>query len=142
MPRMIAVQSEGCAPMVKAWKEGAKYADFWENAETEASGIRVPSALGDFLILRAVRESGGFAIAVSDEDILTTASEIGHRDGFLMCPEGAATAAAYRSAIDSGLISGDETAVLFNTATGLKYPMPEVTSVVDKDGDIEFGRFL
>ena len=142
MPRMIAVQSDGCAPMVKAWKEGAEYADFWENAETEASGIRVPSALGDFLILRAVRESGGFAIAVSDEDILRTAAEIGHRDGFLMCPEGAATAAAYRSAIDLGLISGDETAVLFNTATGLKYSMPEVTSRVNKDGEIDFGRFL
>jgi len=142
MPRMVAVQSEGCAPMVKAWEEGAEYAEFWENAETEASGIRVPAALGDFLILRAVRESGGFAIAVSDEDILRTAAEIGHRDGFLMCPEGAATAAAYRSAIDSGLISGDETAVLFNTATGLKYSMPEVTSRVDKDEEIDFGRFL
>ncbi len=142
MPRMVAVQSEGCAPMVKAWEEGAEHAEFWENAQTEASGIRVPAALGDFLILRAVRESRGFAIAVSDEDILRTAAEIGHRDGFLMCPEGAATAAAYRAAIDSGLISGDETAVLFNTATGLKYPMPEVTSRVDKDEEIDFGRFL
>ena len=94
MPRMIAVQSDGCAPIVKAWEEGADHAEFWENAETEASGIRVPSALGDFLILRALRESGGFAIAVSDEDILRTAAEIGHRDGLLMCPEGAATAAA------------------------------------------------
>lgn len=142
MPRMIAVQSEGCAPMVKAWEEGAEYAEFWENAETEASGIRVPSAIGDFLILKAVRESGGFAISVSDEEILATAAEIGHRDGLLMCPEGAATAAAYRSAIDSGLITGDETAVLFNTATGLKYPMPEVTSRVNKDDEIEFGKFL
>jgi len=139
---MIAVQSEGCAPMVKAWEEGAEYAEFWENAETEASGIRVPSAIGDFLILKAVRESGGFAISVSDEEILATAAEIGHRDGLLMCPEGAATAAAYRSAIDSGLITGDETAVLFNTATGLKYPMPEVTSRVNKDDEIEFGQFL
>ena len=142
MPRMIAVQSDGCAPIVKAWDEGADHAEFWENAETEASGIRVPSALGDFLILRALRESGGFAIAVSDEDILRTAAEIGHRDGLLMCPEGAATAAAYKSAIDSGLISGDETAVLFNTATGLKYPMPEVTLRVNKDEEIEFGQFL
>ena len=142
MPKMIAVQADGCAPIVKAWEEGKEFAEFWENAETEASGIRVPSALGDFLILRAVRESGGFAISVSDEDILRTAAEIGNRDGFLMCPEGAATAAAYRSAIDSGLISGDETAVLFNTATGLKYPMPEVTSRVDKNEEIEFKRFL
>ena len=142
MPRMVAVQSDGCAPIVKAWDEGADHAEFWENAETEASGIRVPSALGDFLILRALRESGGFAIAVSDEDILRTAAEIGHRDGLLMCPEGAATAAAYKSAIDSGLISGDETAVLFNTATGLKYPMPEVTLRVNKDEEIEFGQFL
>ena len=142
MPRMIAVQSDGCAPIVKAWDEGADHAEFWENAETEASGIRVPSALGDFLILRALRESGGFAIAISDEEILRTAAEIGHRDGLLMCPEGAATAAAYKAAIDSGLISGDETAVLFNTATGLKYPMPEVTLRVDKDEEIEFGQFL
>ncbi len=142
MPRMIAVQSDGCAPIVKAWDEGADHAEFWENAETEASGIRVPSALGDFLILRALRESGGFAIAISDEEILRTAAGIGHRDGLLMCPEGAATAAAYKSAIDSGLISGDETAVLFNTATGLKYPMPEVTLRVNKDEEIEFGQFL
>ena len=142
MPRMIAVQSDGCAPIVKAWDEGADHAEFWENAETEASGIRVPSALGDFLILRALRESGGFAISISDEEILRTAAEIGHRDGLLMCPEGAATAAAYKSAIDSGLISGDETAVLFNTATGLKYPMPEVTLRVNKDEEIEFGQFL
>ena len=142
MPRMVAVQSDGCAPIVKAWEEGADHAEFWENAETEASGIRVPSALGDFLILRALRESGGFAIAISDEEILRTAAEIGHRDGLLMCPEGAATAAAYKSAIDSGLISGDETAVLFNTATGLKYPMPEVTLRVNKDEEIEFGQFL
>ena len=142
MPRMVAVQSDGCAPIVKAWEEGADHAEFWENAETEASGIRVPSALGDFLILRALRESEGFAIAISDEEILRTAAEIGHRDGLLMCPEGAATAAAYKSAIDSGLISGDETAVLFNTATGLKYPMPEVTLRVNKDEEIEFGQFL
>ena len=142
MPRMVAVQSDGCAPIVKAWDEGADHAEFWENAETEASGIRVPSALGDFLILRALRESEGFAIAISDEEILRTAAEIGHRDGLLMCPEGAATAAAYKSAIDSGLISGDETAVLFNTATGLKYPMPEVTLRVNKDEEIEFGQFL
>ena len=142
MPRMIAVQSDGCAPMVKAWEEGAEYAEFWENAETEASGIRVPSALGDFLILKAVRESGGFAISVSDDDILATAAEIGHRDGFLMCPEGAATAAAYMSAVKSGLITGDETAILFNTATGLKYPMPEVTSRVDKNEEIDFGQFF
>ena len=142
MPRMIAVQSDGCAPMVKAWEEGAEYAEFWENAETEASGIRVPSALGDFLILKAVRESGGFAISVSDDDILATAAEIGHRDGVLMCPEGAATAAAYMSAVKSGLITGDETAILFNTATGLKYPMPEVTSRVDKNEEIDFGQFF
>lgn len=142
MPRMIAVQSDGCAPIVKAWEDGVEFAEFWENAETEASGIRVPSALGDFLILRAVRDSGGFAIAVSDEEILRTVAEVGQRDGFLMCPEGAATAAAYKSAVDSGLISGDETAVLFNTATGLKYSMPEVTSRVDKNEEIEFEKFL
>ena len=141
LPRMVAVQSTGCAPMVKAWEQGLEFAEFWENAETDASGIRVPAALGDFLILRAVRESGGFAIAVSDEDIHRMAEGIGREEGLLMCPEGAATAAACKVALERGLIGLDDTVVLFNTATGLKYPMPEVVSAIDKDSDIDYQMF-
>ena len=141
LPRMVAVQSTGCAPMVKAWEEGLEFAEFWENAETDASGIRVPAALGDFLILRAVRESGGFAIAVSDEDIHIMAEGIGREEGLLMCPEGAATAAAYKVALERGLISVDDTVVLFNTATGLKYPMPQVASTINKDSKIDYRMF-
>ena len=127
--------------MVKAWEEGLEFAEFWENAETDASGIRVPAALGDFLILRAVRESGGFAIAVSDEDIHIMAEGIGREEGLLMCPEGAATAAAYKVALERGLISVDDTVVLFNTATGLKYPMPQVASTINKDSKIYYRVF-
>jgi len=141
LPRMVAVQSTGCAPIVKAWEEGTEFAEFWENAETDASGIRVPAALGDFMILKAVRESGGFAIAVSDEDIHRMVEGIGHEDGLLLCPEGAATAAACKVALERGLISVDDTVVLFNTATGLKYPMPEVTSLIDKDTEIDYRMF-
>ena len=131
LPRMVAVQSTGCAPIVKAWKEEKEFADFWEGAETISSGIRVPSALGDFLILEAVRSSGGFAISVTDEETLKIQNEIGKRDGFLMCPEGAATAVAYQKSIDEGLVSPEDHVVLFNTATGLKYPLPEVISRID-----------
>src|SRR4029077_3090369 len=90
-PRMVAVQAEGCAPMVRAWEKGDEHAPRFENAHTIASGIRVPQAVGDFLILRAVRESGGFAIAVSDEAIQAGVNEVAREEGFLMCPEGGAT---------------------------------------------------
>ena len=141
LPRMVAVQSTGCAPIVKAWEEGTEFAEFWENAETDASGIRVPAALGDFMILKAVRESGGFAIAVSDENIHRMVEGIGHEDGLLLCPEGAATAAACKVALERSLLSVDDTIVLFNTATGLKYPMPEVTSLINKDTEIDYRMF-
>ena len=131
-PRMVAVQSTGCAPIVRAWEDGSEFAEFWDGAETISSGIRVPSALGDFLILEAVRSSGGFAIAVSDTDTLEIQREIGMNDGFLLCPEGAATAVAYQKSIELGMVSPDDRVVLFNTATGLKYPLPEVDSRIDK----------
>ena len=131
-PRMVAVQSTGCAPIVRAWEDGSEFAEFWDGAETISSGIRVPSALGDFLILEAVRSSGGFAIAVSDTDTLEMQREIGINDGFLLCPEGAATAVAYQKSIELGMVSPDDRVVLFNTATGLKYPLPEVDSRIDK----------
>ncbi len=132
-PRMVAVQAEGCAPIVKAWEAGDEHAPLWENAHTVAAGIRVPVAIGDFLILRAVRESGGFAIAVSDEAILDAQARIGREDGFLLCPEGAATAAAYYEARARGLVSKSDRAVLFNCGSGLKYPMPPADAAIKKD---------
>lgn len=141
LPRMVAVQATGCAPIVRAWKEGEEHAPLWQDAHTVAAGIRVPVAVGDFLILRAVRESGGFAMAVSDEDIMAMRDAIAADEGFLLCPEGAATAVAYRRALEQGLISKDDRAVLWNCATGLKYPMPPVEKKIDKDAGIDFKRF-
>jgi threonine synthase len=137
-PRMVAVQAEGCAPIVKAFEEGEEHAPRWEDAHTIAAGIRVPRAVGDFLILRAVRESGGFAMAVSDEELTEAVSEAAREDGLLLCPEGGATLAAYKKARASGLVAPDEQAVLFNCATGLKYPMPDRSSRIDRHGPIEF----
>ena len=128
--------------MVKAWKEGVEHADYWEGAETEASGIRVPAAIGDFLILRAVRESQGFAIAVSDEELMEARDRIGREDGLLLCPEGAATFVAWEQALEQGLVSKDDRVILFNTATGLKYPMPEVTERIDKDAPFDASLFV
>jgi threonine synthase len=106
-PRMVAVQAAGCAPMVRAYEAGEEHAPRWENAATIASGIRVPQAVGDFLILRAVRESNGFAIAVSDEAITEALDEAAREEGFLMCPEGAATYAAWNCALPSSSGSSD-----------------------------------
>ncbi len=123
-PRMVAVQAAGCAPIVEAWRRGDEHAPRWDNADTVAAGIRVPGAIGDFLILRAVRESGGFAIAVSDEDILAGRDQIAREDGLLLCPEGAATLAACAKARADGLVTPSDRVVLFNCASGLKYPLP------------------
>ncbi|HBO52949.1 MAG TPA: threonine synthase [Planctomycetes bacterium] len=131
LPRMVAVQSSGCAPMVRAFEAGLEHAEPWEDAATVAAGIRVPAAVGDFLILRAVRESGGFAVAVNDESIIEARDRAAADSGFLMCPEGAATLAAYLQEVESGRIRPDESAVLFNCATGLKYPMPPAAERLD-----------
>jgi len=125
-PRMVAVQAEGCAPIVKAFDEGTRHAEPWADASTIASGIRVPAAVGDFLILDAVRESGGFAVAVSDDAINAAHQECAKTEGILLCPEGAATLAALIQELASGRIRSDEQVMLFNCATGLKYPMPSV----------------
>jgi len=137
-PRMVAVQATGCAPIVKAYEEGAEHAPLWENAHTIASGMRVPIAVGDFLILRAVRDSGGFAIAVPDEEILAAREEVARAEGLLLCPEGAATVAAYKRALADGRVGTDEQVVLYNCATGLKYPLPKVTRRLDKNGPIDY----
>jgi threonine synthase len=138
-PRMIAVQAEGCAPIVKAWEDGEEHAPRWEDAATVAAGIRVPRAVGDFLILRAVRESGGVAMAVSDAELTECVDQAARLDGFLLCPEGGATLAAWRRAVATGLVGKDEQAVLFNCATGLKYPLPEAPQTLDRHRPVDFG---
>jgi threonine synthase len=137
LPRLVAVQSTGCAPIVRAFDEGATHARPWENAHTIASGIRVPAALGDFLILRALRETGGFAIAVPDEDIERARQQAGEKDGLLLSPEGAATYAAYLKAAARGQVRPTDEVVLFNCASGLKYPMPQVTAHMDVNRPFE-----
>lgn len=122
-PRMVAVQATGCAPMVRAWEQGDEFAERWEDPATVATGIRVPKAVGDFLILRAVRESGGFAIAVDEEAIHAALGEAAREDGMLLCPEGAAVLAGWRLALERGLVGRDERVVLFNCAAGNKYPL-------------------
>ena len=120
-PRMYAVQAEGCAPMVKAFSEGLEAAPFWEGADTHAHGLRVPSALGDFLILRALRESHGAGMAVSEEEILQGVRDASSTDGLFVAPEGGACVAAARKLKASGHLSPDDSIVLFNTGTGYKY---------------------
>lgn len=125
LPRMVAVQAEGCAPIVRAFESGARHAETWVDAHTVAAGIRVPAAIGDFLVLDAVRESGGFAAAVTDEHIDDARARVARDDGLLLCPEGAATLAAYENALTKGDVSTGDRVLLFNCATGLKYPLPE-----------------
>ena len=120
-PRMYAVQAEGCAPIVKAFEEGAEEAPMWPNAQTHAHGLRVPKALGDFLILRAVRASHGAAVAVSEAEIIAGVKEAASAEGVFLCPEGGACVAALRKLKISGHVSPDDTVVVFNTGTGFKY---------------------
>ena len=140
-PRMVAVQASGCAPMVRAYEAGVEHAARWEDAHTIASGIRVPQAIGDFLILRAVRESKGFAIAVDDEKISSALNEVAREEGLLLCPEGAATYAAYKQSLSDGRVTKNDRVMLFNCATGLKYPLPPVTRTLDRLQPIDFGQF-
>ena len=125
LPKMIAVQASGCAPIVQAWQQGARHAELWQDARTFAAGIRVPAAVGDFLILDAVRQSGGWATAIDDEVITRARDRVAARTGNLLCPEGAATFAAWEQAVARGDLAADAEAVLFNCATGLKYPLPD-----------------
>jgi threonine synthase len=120
-PRMVAVQAEGCAPIVKAFLAGAPDAPLWEGARTHAHGIRVPKALADFLILRAIRESRGTAVAVSESQIVRGVKDAGAAEGIFMAPEGGACVAALRRLQASGELRPDERVVVFNTGTGLKY---------------------
>lgn len=120
-PRMVTVQSEGCAPIVKAFHEGQEFAELWPNARTIADGLRVPVAVGDFLILRALRESNGTAVAVSDEVMMEYTNLLGAMTGIFAAPEGGACLAAQVQLLNNGWIAPDESVVLFNTGTGAKY---------------------
>ena len=124
-PRMYAVQASGCAPIVRAFERGDEFAERWEGAATVATGIRVPSAVGDFLILRAVRESGGAAIAVEEDAILRAVEDVARDDGMLLCPEGGAVLPGWRYALERGLVARDESVLLFNCANGNKYPLAD-----------------
>ena len=120
-PRMVTVQSSGCAPMVKAFHEGKEFAEMWNGAKTIADGLRVPAAVGDFLILRAIRESNGTAVAVDDDQIFESTNEIGRTQGIFAAPEGGATLAALKALLKNRWIKPNESVVLFNTGSGHKY---------------------
>jgi threonine synthase len=139
-PKMIAVQAAGCAPIVRAFEGNERHAKLWENAHTLAAGIRVPAAIGDFLILDAVRNSSGFAMAVEDAAITAALDEVAREEGFLMCPEGAATYAAWKQALQDGRVKKSDRVVLWNCAAGLKYPMPDGGLPLDRHGPIDYAR--
>ncbi|HEV8428168.1 MAG TPA: threonine synthase [Pyrinomonadaceae bacterium] len=120
-PRMVTVQAAGCAPIVRAFAEGKRFADEFPNAATTASGLRVPKAIGDFLILDALRDSGGTAVSVTDEELLAATREIGAAEGIFCAPEGAACVPALRKLIESGDVNQGDCVVLFNTGSGVKY---------------------
>ena len=122
LPRLVAVQSEGCAPIVKAFEEGKTESEFWENSTTHAFGINVPKAIGDFLVLDAIYQTNGCAIAVSEEEIRTFQREVAVREGQFVCPEGAATFAAAKQLKEHNWIREDEKVICLNTGLGIKYP--------------------
>jgi threonine synthase len=120
-PRMVSVQADGCAPIVRAFESGADKAAAWANAVTIADGLRVPRAIGDFLILRAIRESVGTAVAVSDSEMVEGMLTMGRTEGISAAPEGGATVGALRRLLSTGPIQASESVVLFNTGGALKY---------------------
>src|SRR5262249_16525403 len=120
-PKMIAVQAAGCAPVVSAFDRNAEFSEFWENAATVASGLRVPKALGDFLVLQAVRDSGGTAVAVADEEMMIAAEELASREGLFIAPEGGACLAALKKLRHMGFLTKKDRILIYNTGSGYKY---------------------
>ena len=137
-PRMVAVQSETCAPIVRAFDQGDEHASPWVGGYTSVPGLRVPATVGDFLILRALRDSDGFAIAIADSDVENARLAMARADGILLCPETAATLVAANKAVRDGRISKHERIVLFNCASGLKYPMPPVHAKLNRHEPINY----
>jgi threonine synthase len=121
MPRMVSVQAGGCAPIVRAFESGAETAQPWADACTVASGLRVPQAVADFLILRVLRESGGTALSVRDEEMLAEIQRVGRSEGLFFCPEGGAGVAAVRRLVEQGWLHPSDEVLIFNTASALKY---------------------
>jgi threonine synthase len=121
LPKMVAVQSSGCAPIVKAFRENKPRADFWKNAKTIAYGLRVPKPFADRLILQVLRDSNGLAIEVEDDEIFKMQREFAEMEGILLCPEGAASVVGVKKLVASGIVKSDEVVIVFNTASGLKY---------------------
>ncbi|ANS73314.1 threonine synthase [Paenibacillus yonginensis] len=137
LPRLVAVQAAGCAPIVKAWEEGRTDSQFWEQSETVAFGINVPKALGDFLVLAAIAETDGCAVAVEDGELLQEQALIARLEGAFVCPEGAAAFAAARRLKQSGWIQAEETVLVLNTGSGIKYPETvNVEAPVLQPGDL------
>ena len=138
-PRMVAVQATGCGPIVKAFDEGRDHiAEPWPNVDTDLHGVRVPGPIGDRLILKVISESGGLATAVDDGAAAEARREVADREGLHLCPEGAATFAAYKKELAAGRIGRDDNVVLFNTASGLKYPMPPMDRTLDRTKPIDY----
>ncbi|SFW91017.1 threonine synthase [Amycolatopsis australiensis] len=138
LPRLVAVQATGCAPIVTAFERGARESEPFPDARTAAFGITVPKALGDFLVLDAVYATGGTAVAVTDDELLAAQRELTEREGTFVCPEGGACFAALRHLRESGWLSGDEDVVVLNTGAGIKYPetVPLDVPLLPKDGEI------
>jgi threonine synthase len=141
LPRLVAVQSTGCAPIVRAFEAGASESQMWQNAHTVAFGITVPKALGDFLVLEAIYATGGTAVAVEDDDLLADVRLVGRLEGMFLCPEGAATVTAARALRTSGWIAAEDAVVLLNTGTGVLYPdaVRVDAPVVARDGAFALG---
>jgi threonine synthase len=142
LPRLVAVQSTGCAPIVRAFEAGARESQFWEDAHTVAFGITVPKALGDFLVLDALYATEGTAVAVDDDDLLADLALVGRLEGMFLCPEGAATVTAARVLRDRGWIESDDEVVLLNTGAGVLYPdaVRVEAHIVEKNGMFQLNR--
>jgi threonine synthase len=141
-PRMVAVQSATCGPIARAFDEGKDTAEPWLGGHTNVPGLRVPWTIGDFMILRVLRESNGFAVMVRDEKVEAARAQMAKLDGIHLCPEGAATLVAYGKALAQGRLRREDRAVLFNCASGLKYAMPPVTCRLDRKGPIDWNALV
>jgi len=141
-PRMVAVQSETCGPIARAFARGAETAEPWVGGHTAVPGLRVPWTIGDFMLLRILRDSRGFAVTVADDEVEPARAAMARQDGIHLCPEGAATLVAYGKALARGLIAPEDRAVLFNCASGLKYAMPQVTARIDRRQRIDYARLV
>jgi threonine synthase len=141
-PRMVAVQSATCGPIARAFDAGRDTAEPWQNGHTNVPGLRVPWTIGDFMILRVLKESGGFAVTVDDDEVEPARARMAALDGVHLCPEGAATYIGYAKALQRGLIKPDDRAVLFNCASGLKYAMPPVTMRIDRHQPIDYATLV